>query len=99
MIEIQITTTPINLGAALGAAATARVTTLYRIQNRGPATVYRSRAAIAVNPAAVRGFRHGVGSVVMTAIPSDDIRQNGVLGPTWVWTAAGDATLIAEEAY
>ena len=88
MAEIEITTVPLDLGAALGEPSTGNTVTRWRIQNRGPATVYRTTAATAPDPASVRGFRHPSGSVLEVRI---------VAGmPTWVWTAAGTTNLIAE---
>ena len=93
--EVQVTTTPLDLGDALGLDATDPNSFLailkvsaWRVQNRGAATVYRTAAATAPDPAAVRGFRHGTGSVLKIRIFTEV--------PTWLWTGAGSATLIFE---
>ena len=89
--EIAVTTTPQNLRAALGLDNRARTVTPFgRGQNRGPATIYRTTATIAPDPAVVRGFRHPSGDVFPLTIKSDD------LGATWIWTATGTATLVVE---
>ena len=88
MVEIEIATVPLDLGAALGEPSTGDTVTRWRLQNRGPATVYRTAAATAPDPAAVRGFRHPSGSVLAVRI---------VAGmPTWLWTATGSADVIVE---
>ena len=91
MVEIEIATVPLDLGAALGEPSTGDTVTRWRLQNRGPATVYRTTdSATAPDPEAVRGFRHPSGSVLAVRI---------VAGmPTWVWTATGSADVIAEPA-
>ena len=95
MIEVEVTTTPINLGAAVGAPMFGRIASYFRIQNRGPNSVYRARGVNAPDPARVRGFRHATGSLVYTPIPANDV-ENNVRGATWVWTTSGTATLVAE---
>lgn len=93
MQEIEVTTTPIDLGSELDLPETGNSVAVVRVQNRGPSTVYRTRSQNALDPAAVRGYRHGQGSAENTPIPTDDV-DNG--GPTWVWTAEGTATLVVE---
>lgn len=79
---------PVNLSAAYGQGGTAIV----RLQNRGPATVYRSAGAGVPDPAAVRGFRHPVGSDTRVWMSGQD-------HPTWVWTRGQPATLVLEPGY
>ncbi len=90
MAEIEITTAPLDLGAALGLPSSGGTATRWRVQNRGPATVYRTAAATAPDPADVRGFRHASGSILEVRLRSDV--------PTWVWCGDGRPTLIVEDA-
>ena len=93
MDEIEVTTTPLDLSAALFTGAAAGGGGVYRIQNRGPGTVYRTTTppGMAPVPGAVRGWRHPQGDEVAVAIFS------GPLDPhTWVWTSSDRATLLVE---
>ena len=85
MLEIQVTTTPTNLAVALNLDPFGLQ--LWRAQNRGAATVYRTESATQPDAAAVRGWRHGVGG-------SFDLTLRGEDNPTWVWTASNGATLV-----
>ena len=88
-IEVTVGTTPASLQAALGLAGYARtVTPDVRLQNRGPATVYRATGPAAPDPAALRGFRHPAGDV-STLVLRSDVHD-------WMWTSAGVATLVVE---
>ena len=90
-MEVTISPVPLNLGAALGEPSTGNTVSRWRVQNRGPLTIYRATAATAPNPAALRGFRHASGSIVEVSLLSDT--------PTWLWcSAALGATLIVEVA-
>ncbi len=90
MHEIHVTSTPLDLGAALGLAASGGVASRWRVQNRGPSTVYRTEGTTAPDPATVRGFRHGSGSVLEVRIIEGT--------PCWVWTATATADLVVEPA-
>ena len=92
MAEIEVSEVPVDLAAALqndaGVPAGVTFASYWRLQNRGPATVYRTEADMAPDPAAVRGFRHGSGSVTTVRLVSRV--------PTWVWCSSGTATLVLE---
>ena len=91
MAEVTITPVPLNLGETLGEPSTGNSVSRWRIQNRGPSTIYRTVGVSAPDPAAVRGFRHASGSIVEVSLLSDT--------PTWLWcSAALGATLIVEVA-
>ena len=87
MDEIAITTTPVDLGDALGG-----LEGNFRLQNRGPVTVYRSVAAAAPVPADVRGWRHPVGDTLLVTLLTVD----PTIPRTWLWTAEGTATVVVE---
>ena len=91
MYELTIGTTPVDLGAAVGISPTGRGVSAYRLQNRGPQTIYRAQSDISPDAAAVRGFRHSTGTAITVRIPTADIG-----GATWVWTSTGNATLVVE---
>ena len=92
MVEIAVGSTPVNLANAI-APGLAGLVWSGRIQNRGPATVYRAvrePAAMMPNPALIRGWRHSEGSEIFLYIDADSASH-------WVWTADGDeATLVVE---
>ena len=92
MIEITVTTTPLDLGAALGIPTEHYTWFPYRAQNRGPETVYRwTGDSTAPTPGGVRPFRHPVGDTFPLRLSTAD------LGVTWVWVAKGEAALVLEE--
>ena len=95
-IEVEVTEAPQGIAALLGRTADPFSTGWAfqgRVQNRGPATVYRAGGSSAPDPAAVRGFRHGVGSSVLLDVWGEPA------GAEWVWTAGGSgtATLVFED--
>ena len=90
MDEIELGIIPVDLGLALGLPLTGNTVTLFRMQNRGPQTVYMWRSLTAPIPGDVRGFRHPTGSFFLRSVYSADI------GTLWAWTASGDATLVIE---
>ena len=94
MFELEIGSVPVNLSAALFTGDLAGGGSIFRVQNRGGQTVYRSTAptGMAPIPGVVRGFRHPAGSdvdIVVTSGDNDD---------TWCWTSQGAATLVLETA-
>ena len=92
MWEIELGTTPVDLGAMIGVSATGNTVSTFRVQNRGPSTVYRAQSLAVPNPAGVRGFRHTSGSTALVRVPSV-----ATSGATWLWTASGNATVVVEE--
>ena len=88
MLEIEVTTTPVNLAVALNLDAFGLQ--LWRVQNRGPSTIYRTESATQPDTAAVRGWRHSAGS-------SFDLTLRGEDNPTWVWTSSNGATLVFDK--
>ena len=92
MFEVAVTTTPLDLGAAIGLPPTGMAVSHYRLQNRGPEAFYRTVSVASPDPAAVRGYRHQTSSVIDIRIQTADIE-----GATWVWTSQGTATAIVEQ--
>ena len=93
MDEVEVTTTPLDLSAALFTGAAAGGVGVFRIQNRGTATVYRATMDPGTSPVPgmIRGWRHPQGDEVAVAIFSGPDDPH-----TWVWTSSGDATLVVE---
>lgn len=91
MFEVVIGTTPVDLGAVVGVPTIGRSVGTYRLQNRGPETVYRTQSVASPDAVAVRGFRHATGTYIDVRIPTSDLG-----GATWLWTSTGNATVIAE---
>ena len=88
MDEFEVTATPLDLSAALAG------TGVFRVQNRGEATVYRAEWPTQPTPGVdARGWRHPVGSEVDIVVMNDANSP-----PTWVWTSSGSATLVVEAA-
>ena len=92
MPETPVTTTPADLGTALGATLGARGFLTVSVQNAGPAAVYRTRSADAPVLGTVRGWRHAPGDKFSLILVGD---ADGAAG-LWVWTATGTATLVIE---
>ena len=97
MFEVEITETPASVPALLGRTGVVWEAGIWlftgRVQNRGPATVYRTYSTGVPNAAQVRGFRHPVASDVTIEVWGD------TGGTQWFWTAqgSGTATLIFED--
>ena len=94
-VEVEVGATPFALSVLLGrttAQWTADQVWLFRgrVQNRGPATVYRAVSPTIPDPGGVRGFRHPVGSEVHVETWGSDLTM------AYFWTS-GTATLIFEE--
>ena len=88
MDEFEITAVPLDLSAALGGPGT------FRVQNRGPATVYRAEWPTMPTPGVdARGWRHPVGSEVNVVVMLDANSP-----ATWLWTSGGTATIVLEAA-
>ena len=92
MPETPVTTTPADLGTALGAILGANGHLRVKVQNAGPSAVYRTSSADAPVLGTVRGWRHAPGDKFDLILVSN---ADGAAG-LWVWTAAGEATLIVE---
>ena len=90
MTEIQVSLTPVDLGAALSLGTGGSVS-FFRMQNRGAGTVYRTVSATSPDPAAIRGFRHPVGSILPVRIVADPAER------TWIWNASGTGTVVIED--
>ena len=86
MDEFEVTATPLDLSAALGGSG------VFRVQNRGEATVYRAEWPTQPTPGVdARGWRHPVGSEIDIMV-MDDANSP----PTWLWTSSGQATIVLE---
>ena len=95
-VEIEVDETPRSIAALIERTGSPWVDDQVwlfrgRVQNRGPATVYRSLSRAVPDPAAVRGFRHPAGSEARIAVWGADPAMH------WFWTAGGTATLVFEE--
>ena len=90
MEEIEIGVTPVDIGAALGLPTTGRGSQRWRIQNRGPNTVYKWRSATTPDITALRGIRHPAGALFPQTVYTAD------LGALWAWTSQGTSTLVCE---
>ena len=97
METVAVGTTPVNLRQALNLPASpagAQPRWYGRIQNAGPAAVFRTIAESSPDPAAVVGWRHPVGDVFTLGV-----RVGPGAKDVWVWTARDGATLIFEAAH
>ena len=88
MLEIEVTTTPVNLAVALNLGLFGLQ--LWRVQNRGPSTIYRTESATQPDAAAVRGWRHASGETF-------DLTLMGEGFPAWVWSNTNGATLVFDK--
>ena len=92
MASILVTTTPQSVRVALGVAdGTRSVAWLGECQNIDPTVnVYRERATAAPTGTEA-AFRHPPGDRWAISVYSDD------LGPTWLWTSQGTATVVLSD--
>lgn len=90
--SILINETPINLTQALGIGVFSREAFIYRVQNRGPGQLYRTRAVGRPTVGADQVWRYLPNEIFELTLVGSDAGP-----PEWVWAGPQGTTTIVLE--